>query len=112
MRYYRLALQTGTAFDDSGRPVAWAACPTLPGAYAEAVTPPAVREELRALTRRIIAEHVMRDDPLDPEITVGDDPASNQDDGHNPGLLVVAVGDADVEEARHTATLVIEQPEP
>lgn len=110
--YYQLTLQTGSAFDDSGGPVAWAACPALPGAYAEATTPPAAREELRALARRILAEHLMRDDPLDPEITIDYAAATALTGDHDQDLLVVAVSDADVEEVRQTPTLMIEQPEP
>ena len=106
-RYYSLHLETGEAVDDTGRPVNWAACPALPGAYEEAASADAARERLVTLARHIIAEHVARDDPLDPEIAVGDRPPPARDT-----LLVVPISDADVEEARNAPLLTIEQPEP
>ena len=106
-RYYSLRLETGEAVDDGGRPVSWVACPALPGAYEEAANADAARERLATLARQIIAEHVAREDPLDPEIAVGDHPPSAGD-----GLLVVPISDADVEEARNAPLLMIEQPEP
>lgn len=107
MWYYRLALETGEARDDAGAPVAWAACPALPGAYEEAPTAAGARAALRDLARQIIAEHLVREDPLDPEIAVAATPAAERAD-----LLVVALGDADIEEARRAPLLMIEQPEP
>ncbi len=106
-RYYSLRIETGEAVDDAGRPVTWVACPTLPGAYEEAAGADAARERLATLARQIIAEHVAREDPLDPEITVGDRPPPARD-----GLLVDPISDADVEEARNAPLLMIEQPEP
>ncbi|MDP9373813.1 MAG: hypothetical protein M3Q65_15440 [Chloroflexota bacterium] len=112
MRYYHLALETGETTDDAGGPVAWAACPALPGAYEEAPTLPAALDRLRDLTRRIIAEHLLRDDPLDPEIVVTERGGAAGERNGADGPLVVPVGDADVEEARAAPLLVIEQPEP
>ncbi len=106
-RYYSLRLETGEAVDDAGQPVTWIACPDLPGAYEEGASADAARERLVALARHIIAEHVAREDPLDPEIAVGDRPPPTSDD-----LLVVPISDADVEEARNAPLLTIEQPEP
>lgn len=106
-RFYSLRVETGEAVDDAGRPVNWVACPALPGAYEEAASTEAARERLAALARRIIAEHVARDDPLDPEIAVGVRPPPARHD-----LLVVPLSDADVEEARNAPLLVVEQPEP
>jgi hypothetical protein len=106
-RYYRLTLETGEARDDAGASVAWAACPDLPGAYEEAPTADAARAALRDLARRIIAEHLVREDPLDPDIAAAPTPAAER-----PDLLVVAVGDEDIEEARRAPLLMIEQPEP
>ena len=106
-RYYLLPLEAGEVADDAGQPVNWAASPALPGAYEEAAGADAARERLAALARRIIAEHLVRDDPLDPEIVVGDRPVAPRHD-----LLVVAVTDADVEAARNAPLLVVEQPEP
>ena len=106
-RYYSLRVEMGEAVDDAGRPVSWVACPALPGAYEEAPSADAARERLATLARQIIAEHVARDDPLDPEIAVGDRPLPARD-----GLLVVPISDADVEEARNAPLLMIEQPEP
>ncbi len=106
-RYYSLRLETGEAVDDTGRPVSWAACPALPGAYEEAASADAARERLATLVRHIIAEHVAREDPLDPEIAVGARPPATPDD-----LLVVPISDADIEQARNAPLLTIEQPEP
>lgn len=108
-RYYHLPLETGAATGDDGAPVAWATCPALPGAYEEEATPAAARAALADLARRIIAEHLLRADPLGPEIAVTDraDAARERDD-----LLVVAVGEADIAEARSTPLLIVEQPEP
>ena len=108
-RYYLLPLEAGEAVDEAGRPVNWAACPALPGAYEEATGADAARDRLAALACRIIAEHLVRDDPLGPEIAVSED-APNTAQGHGP--LVVAVGDADLAEVRATPLLVVEQPEP
>ncbi len=108
-RYYSLRVETGEAVDDAGRPVSWVACPALPGAYEEAASADAARERLATLARQIIAEHLLRDDALDPEIAVSED-ASHVENGRGP--LVVAVGDADLAEAHATPMLVIEQPEP
>jgi hypothetical protein len=107
LRYYELAIETGEALGEDGAPVAWAACPALPGAYEEAGTAVAARGELLTLVRRIIAEHLAREDPLDPEIGVAAAPGPERG-----GLLVVAVGEADIEEARRAPMLVVEQPEP
>ena len=107
LRYYELAIETGEALGEDGAPVAWAACPALPGAYEEAGTAVAARGQLLTLARRIIAEHLAREDPLDPDIGVALAPSPERD-----GLLVVAVGEADVEEARRAPMLVVEQPEP
>jgi hypothetical protein len=108
-RYYHLPIEAGEAAGDGGEPVSWAASPNLPGAYAEAATGAGARDALRVLTRRIIAEHLLRDDALDPEIAVSED-APHAEDGR--GTLVVEVGDADLAEARAAPMLVIEQPEP
>lgn len=110
-RYFHLALQTGQTTDDDGRPVAWAACEALPGAYAEAPTGEEARRTLRDLARRIIAEHLVRHDPLDPAVVAGDR-AGAGGIARDPARLVVAVGEADLEDARNTPLLVIEQPEP
>ncbi len=110
-RYFRLAFQTGQATDDDGRPVAWAACEDLPGAYAEA---PAADEALRTLgelARRIIAEHLLRHDPLDPAIVATDYPEADHVT-RGARHLTVAVRDADIEEVRNAPLLFIEQPEP
>ncbi len=112
-RYYHLALETGETVGDDGTPVVWAACPALPGAYEEAPTRPEAIARLQELSRRIIAEHLLRDDPLDPEIVVTRG-AADADAGQRgaDGRLAVPVGDADVEEAQAAPLLVIEQPEP
>lgn len=108
-RRYHLPLETGATTGDDGASVAWAASPALPGAYAEAATSGAARAALADLSRRIIAEHLLRDDPLDPDIAVADRADAGRGDDT---LLVVAVGEADIEEARNTSMLIIEQPEP
>jgi hypothetical protein len=108
-RRYHLPLETGATTGDDGASVAWAASPALPGAYAEAATSGAARAALADLSRRIIAEHLLRDDPLDPDIAITDHTGA---DRGGVDILVVAVGAADVEEARSTPLLVIEQPEP
>lgn len=108
MTYYQLALQTGTARSDEGEPVSWAACPDLPGAYEEATDEAAARERLRELARRIIAEHIVREDPLDAAILASDDaPAALPDTA-----LLVTVTAADLAVARETPLLVFEVPEP
>ena len=108
MTYYQLALETGTARSDEGEPVIWAACPDLPGAYEEAAGEAAARERLQELARRIIAEHIVREDPLDPTILVSDDaPAAPPDT-----ILLVTVTEADLTIARETPLLVFEVPEP
>ncbi len=108
MTYYHLALESGDTLDDDGAPVVWAACPDLPGAYEEAPTAAAARELLLALARRIIAEHVVREDPLDPAITVSATaPASDA-----ATTLIVAVSDDDLKTAREAPMLVFEVPEP
>lgn len=108
-RYYQLPIEMGEAVGDGGEPLAWAASPVLPGAYAEAATAAGARDTLQVLARRIIAEHLLRDDPLDPEIVVSEG-AQPVLDGRT--ALVVAVGDADLAEVRATPMLVVEQPEP
>lgn len=107
MRYFLLALETGDALSDAGMPVVWATCPDLPGAYEEAPTADEVRERLRALAHHIIAEHIVREDPLDPAIIVAAAPPPPHAD-----TLIVAVSDADVEAVRAMPLLLIEQPEP
>lgn len=108
MPYYRLTLETGDALDDGGAPVVWAACPDLPGAYEEAPDDAAARERLRDLARRIIAEHIVREDPLDPAISAADTPPT----GDDLTTLLVAVSEADLAAARAAPLLVIEAPEP
>lgn len=108
MHYYRLLLETGEALADDGTPIAWATCPDLPGAYEEARDAATALERLRALARQIIAEHVVREDPLDPAITVSTTaPASDA-----ATTLIVAVSDDDLITARETPMLVFEVPEP
>ena len=108
MPYYHLALETGDALSDEGAPVAWAACPDLPGAYEEAPTAAEARERLLDIARRIVAEHLMRDDPLDPAITATDTlPTTDPGD-----TLIVAVTEDDIAAARAAPMLVIEVPEP
>jgi hypothetical protein len=108
MHYYRLILETGAALDDDGAPVAWATCPDLPGAYEEASAADTALEQLRTLARQIIAEHVVREDPLDPTITVSATaPASDA-----ATTLIVAVSDDDLKTARESPMLVFEVPEP
>ncbi len=107
MRYYRLSLETGDALGEDGAPVVWATSPDLPGAYEEAPTAEEALEKLRALAAHIIAEHIVRDDPLDPAIAIADAPAPARAD-----TLVVALSDADIEAVRALPLLAIEQPEP
>ena len=107
MRYFLLALETGRALGDDGEPTAWATCPDLHGAYEEAPTPDEALERLRTLAHHIIAEHLVREDPLDPAITVSDAPAPDQGD-----RLIIAISDADIEVVRALPLLEIEQPEP
>ena len=108
MHYYRLILETGDALDDEGTPVAWATCPDLPGAYEEASNAEMALEQLRALARQIIAEHVVREDPLDPAITVSATAPAHDD----ATTLVVTVSDDDLTAAREAPMLVFEVPEP
>lgn len=107
---FQLPMETGRSLDDDGAPVAWAACPDLPGAYEEAPTAEAARQALHDLARRILAEHLLRDDPLDPAIKeVAREVAAPTDD---PALLTIAVREGDLEAARNAPLLFIEQPEP
>ena len=107
MRYFLLALETGDALGDEGQPIAWATCPDLPGAYEEAPTADEALEGLRALAHHIIAEHIVRDDPLDPAIVVVATPPAP-----GPDTLTIAVSDADIDAVRALPLLMIEQPEP
>jgi hypothetical protein len=107
MRYYLLPVEQGEAISDAGEPVVWMACSALPGAYEEAPTLDAAREQLRALAVHIIAEHLLRDDPLDPAIAVTVTPPHATAD-----LLSVPVSEADLDTVRQTPLLMIEQPEP
>ncbi len=106
-RYYRLALETGATRDDDGGPVIWAACPDLPGAYAEVQAEAEAVTELRALAVRIIAEHILREDPLDPAIIGTDTPT-----GEAPATLLVAITEDDLAAVRETPLLYVEVPEP
>lgn len=108
MQYYLLNLETGDALADDGTPIAWATCPDLPGAYEEAGDEATALEQLCALARQIIAEHVVREDPLDPAITVSATaPASDV-----ATTLIVTVSDDDLTAAREAPMLVFEVPEP
>jgi hypothetical protein len=107
MRYFLLALETGDALSDEGVPVAWATCPDLPGAYEEAPAAGEVLEKLRALAHHIIAEHIVRDDPLDPVIVAADAPPTPR-----PDTLIIAMSDDDIEAVRALPLLMIEQPGP
>ena len=107
MRYYLLPVEQGEVISDTGEPVVWMSCAALPGAYEEAPTLDAAREQLRALAVHIIAEHILRDDPLDPDIAVTDTPPHAA-----AALLSVPVSEADLEAVRQTPLLMIEQPEP
>lgn len=107
MRYFLLALETGDAVSDEGQPVVWATCPDLPGAYEEAPTADEALDRLRALAQHIIAEHIVRDDPLDPAITAADGPPAPR-----PDILTIALTDAEIEAVRAMPLLMIEQPEP
>jgi hypothetical protein len=108
MQYYLLPVEQGEAISDAGEPVVWIACPILPGAYEEAPTPDAAREQLRALAVHIIAEHILRDDPLDSDIAVTSTPPRDT----VANFLSIPVGDADLEAVRQAPLLMIEQPEP
>lgn len=108
MIYYQLALDTGTAQNDEGMLVAWVACPDLPGAYEEDTDEAAARDRLRDLARRIIAEHLVREDPLDAAILTSAAPPEAVADS----TLLVAVTDADLTAAREAPLLVFEVPEP
>lgn len=107
MRYYELPLEAGQTHDDAGSPVVWVACPALPGAYEEAADLATARARLRDLARRILAEHLLRDDPLDPAIVPAERPRAERE-----ALLIVGVGDADLAAAAAAPRLVVEQPEP
>jgi hypothetical protein len=106
-RYYQLALETGPARDDNGDPITWAACPDLPGAYAEAPTGGVAVAELRALAVRIIAEHLLREDPLDPAIVGADAPPARRAD-----TLLIPITEDDMVAAREAPLLYVEVPEP
>lgn len=106
VRYFQLPVEIGQAIDDAGNTVAWAACPDLPGAYDEAPTAAAARRALHDLARHIIAEHLVRADPLDPAIAETADPTDA------PDSLTVAVRESDLETVRNAPLLYIEQPEP
>lgn len=106
-RYFSLALEAGRALGDDGEPTAWATCPDLPGAYEEAPTPDEALDRLRALARHIIAEHILRDDPLDPAIVAQTTTAQDGAD-----RLAVAITDDDLEAVRAMPLLELEQPEP
>jgi len=108
MHYYRLLLETGAALADDDAPVAWATCPDLPGAYEEARDAATALERLCALARQIIAEHVVREDPLDPAITV----SATAPTIDAATTLLVAVSDDDLKTAREAPMLVFEVPEP
>jgi predicted RNase H-like HicB family nuclease len=105
--YYRLVLETGTTRDDDNHPVTWAACPDLPGAYAEAATEAEAVAALRALAVQIIAEHLLREDPLDPDIIGADAPLTEM-----ANALLVTITDEDMAAAREAPMLYIEVPEP
>ena len=107
MRYFLLTLETGDTLSDEGMPVAWATCPDLPGAYEEAPTAVEALDRLRALAHHIIAEHIVRDDPLDPAVAVVATPPAP-----GPDTLTIAISDADIEAVRALPLLMIEQPEP
>lgn len=111
MRYFSLPLETGAATDDAGAPVAWATCPDLPGAYEEAPTADAALDRLRALAAHIIAEHIVRDDPLEPAIVASAAPPPAQGTPDDATLLI-ALSDADIAAVRALPLLEIEQPEP
>lgn len=97
----------GETIDDAGAPIAWGTCPDLPGAYEEAPTSAEALARLRTLARHIIAEHIVRDDALDPAIVSADTPAPSADT-----TLVIALSEAEIEEVRALPLLQIEQPEP
>ena len=107
MRYFSLPLEMGEMLDDDGQPVIWATCPDLPGAYEEAPTREEALERLATLARHIVAEHLVREDPLDPIIAVADAPLTAAGD-----TLVLTLSDEEIEEVRAMPLLDIEQPEP
>lgn len=107
MRHYQLNFETGVAPSDTGEAVAWAACPDLPGAYAEAANPSEALSALRAITVEILAEHLVRNDALDLAVVELPSPSAPR-----PGALVVTVTPADVATARDAPLLDIEAPEP
>lgn len=107
MRHYHLTFETGVAPSDTGTAVAWAACPDLPGAYVEAANAGEALSALRALTVEILAEHLVRDDALDPAVTELPAPSAPP-----PGALAVTVTPADLAVARDAPLLDIEAPEP
>lgn len=106
MRHFALALETGVATGDDGALVHWAACPDLPGAYAEAPDQPRAVAELRSLCVEILAEHLVRGDPL--ETGVGERAGVTR----RGAELLVTVTPADEAAARETPLLEIEAPEP
>lgn len=106
-RYYRLALETGATRDDDGNPVTWVACPDLPGAYTEAEGGSEAMAGLRALAVHIIAEHLLREDPLDPAIVATDTPTAEAAD-----TLLVAITEDDLTAIREAPLLYVEVPEP
>src|SRR5689334_22170846 len=107
MRHYPLPVEQGETLSHTGAAVLWNACLLSPGAYEEAPTVAAAREQLRALAVHILAEHLLRDGPLDPAIAVTDTPPRTTVD-----LLGVPRSDADLEAVRQAPLLMIEQPEP
>lgn len=107
MRHYQLTFGTGVAPSETGEAIVWAACPDLPGAYAEAANSAEAISALRALTVEILAEHLVRDDALDPAIMELPERVVPQS-----GILVVTVTSADVAAAREAPLLDIEAPEP
>lgn len=108
MEHYQLALETGTTIADSGRPVTWAACPDLPGAYEEGANLRTTLTQLRLLVRQILAEHLERADPLDPAIlSLPQLPATAP-----AATLLVTVTEADRTTARLAPQLVIDVPDP
>ncbi|MFN8538701.1 MAG: hypothetical protein U0232_14640 [Thermomicrobiales bacterium] len=61
------------------------------------------------LSRTIIAEHIVREDPLDPAIIDTTVPPPNASD---PDTLTIAITDEEIEAVRALPLLTIEQPEP
>lgn len=107
MRHFQLSLETGAAPSETGDAVVWAACPDLPGAYVESSSVDEAVAALRALTVEILAEHLLRDDALDPAVI---ELAAAALPG--PGILAVTVTPADIAAARDAPLLDIEAPEP